>query len=206
MLWEEMFNTVIRSAFLENMVLAYFLGMCSYLAISRQLPAAVGLGLAVIFVETITVPLNWALKKYFLDPGAMAWISPAFANVDVSFLSFLVYIATIAWAVQVVELVIERFFPALYNALGIFLPLITVNCAILGASLFMDQRDYTFGEAVAFGFGAGLGWFLAIVLLAAIREKIRYSNVVAPLRGLGMAFILTALLGIAFMAFAGIQI
>ena len=203
---QEAINIIIRSAFLENMVLAYFLGMCSYLAISRQLSAAFGLGLAVITVETVTVPLNWAIKKYFLDPGAMAWLGEPFKNVDISFLSFLVYIATIAWAVQVVELIVERFFPALYNALGIFLPLITVNCAILGASLFMDQRDYTFGEAVAFGFGAGLGWFLAIVLLAAIRYKIKYSNVVAPLRGLGMAFILTALLGIAFMGFAGIQI
>ncbi len=202
----ELLNLVIRTTFLENMVLAYFLGMCSYLAISRQISAAFGLGLAVIFVETLTVPLNWVLKKYFLDPGALAWLHPAFAQVDVSFLTFLVYIATIASAVQLVEMVVERFFPALYNALGIFLPLITVNCAILGASLFMNEREYTFAESVAFGFGAGLGFFLAIVLLASIRYKIRYSHVVAPLRGLGIAFILTALLGIAFLSFAGIQL
>ncbi len=202
----DLVNLVIRHIFIENMVFAFFLGMCSYLAISKNFNAAVGLGLAVIVVELITVPLNWILKEAFLEPGALAWLHPSLASVDLSFLTFLVFIATIASAVQLVEMVVERFFPALYNALGIFLPLITVNCAILGASLFMDERDYTFSESVAFAIGAGVGWFIAIVVLAAIRQKLKYSNVVAPLRGLGLAFILTALLGIAFMGFAGIQL
>lgn len=202
----EMINIAIKTIFIENMVFAFFLGMCSYLAISKNFNAAFGLGLAVIVVQLVTIPLNWFLKTYFLEPGALSWLHPSFASVDLSFLTFLVFIATIASSVQLVEMVVERFFPALYTALGIFLPLITVNCAILGGSLFMDERDYSFGESVFFALGAGIGWFLAIVLFAAIRQKVRYSNVVKPLRGLGLAFIITALLGIAFMGFAGIKL
>ncbi len=204
---ENLFNLFIRNVFIENMIFAYFLGMCSYLAVSKTVKTAVGLGLAVIFVMTITVPVNWLMENYLLKDGALEWLGPAFADVDLSFLSFLLFIAVIAAMVQLIEMVIEKFAPALYNALGIFLPLIAVNCSILGASLFMQEREYgTIAEATVFALGAGVGWALAIVLLAAIREKLKYSNVPAPLRGLGLAFILTGLLAIAFMGFGGIEI
>ncbi len=203
---EHLLNLFIKSIFIKNMVLAYFLGMCSYLAVSKKVKTAFGLGMAVIFVLTITVPLNWLIKHFFLDPGALAWISPALADVDLSFLEFIMFIAVIASMVQLVEIVIEATSEELYNALGIFLPLIAVNCAILGGALFMAERDYTFSESVVFGLGSGIGWALAIVLLAAIREKVQYSHIPKPLRGLGIAFLLTALLGIAFMSFSGIKL
>jgi Na+-transporting NADH:ubiquinone oxidoreductase subunit E len=204
---ENLFNLFIRSIFIDNMIFAYFLGMCSYLAVSKNVKTSFGLGTAVTFVLLITVPLNFLLNKYFLSPGALSWISPALKNIDLSFLSFIMFIATIAAMVQLVEMVVERYFPGLYNALGIFLPLIAVNCAILGASLFMQQRELqTIGESIAYGLGSGIGWMLAIVTLAAIREKMQYSNVPAPLRGVGIAFITTGLMAIAFMSFFGIKI
>jgi len=199
-------NLFIKSAFVENMVLAYFLGMCSYLAVSKTLKTAFGLGLAVIFVLAITVPVNWVLQNYLLSEGSLAFIHPSFASVDLSFLQFIAFIAVIASMVQLVEMIIERFSPSLYNSLGIFLPLITVNCSILGGSLFMVQREYALGESVVFGVGAGFGFFLAIIAIAAIREKLRYSHVPAPLRGLGIAFIITGLMGLAFMSFMGIKL
>jgi Na+-transporting NADH:ubiquinone oxidoreductase subunit E len=189
------------------MIFAYFLGMCSYLAVSKTVKTSMGLGIAVVFVLVITVPLNFLLNKYLLSPGSLSWISPSLADTDLSFLSFIMFIAVIAALVQLVEMVVEKFSPALYSALGIFLPLIAVNCAILGASLFMQERELqTVGESVAFGLGSGIGWLLAIVAIAAIREKIRYSNIPAPLRGLGITFIITGLMGIAFMSFFGITI
>lgn len=194
------------SAFIENMALAFFLGMCTFLGCSKKVDAAFGLGCAVIFVLAITVPLNNAIYTMFLAPGAMSWISADLAAVDLSFLSFLTFIGTIAAMVQIVEMVLDRFVPALYAALGIFLPLIAVNCAILGASLFMVERDYNFAESVTFGLGSGVGWLLAITALAAIREKMRYSNVPPGLRGLGITFLLTGLMAIGFMAFSGIQL
>ena len=202
----ELVNIFVRSAFIENMVLAYFLGMCSFLAVSRTVRTAFGLGLAVIFVLGITAPLNWAIDTYLLERGALAALSPSLAEVDLTFLQFIVFIAVIAAMVQLVEMVVERFFPSLYRSLGIFLPLTTVNCAILGGSLFMVERQYTFGETAVFGLGSGFGFFLAIVAIAAIREKLRYSNIPAPLRGLGIAFIITGLMGLAFMSFAGISL
>jgi Na+-transporting NADH:ubiquinone oxidoreductase subunit E len=204
---ENLFDLFVRNVFIDNMVFAYFLGMCSYLAVSKTLKTSVGLGIAVIFVITVTVPVNWLLENYLLKAGALKWLGPAFAGYDLSFLSFLLFIAVIAAIVQLIEMVIEKFSPALYNALGIFLPLIAVNCAVLGAALFMQEREYgTIAEAAVYAFGSGFGWALAIVVLAAIREKIRYSNIPAPLRGLGMSFILTGLLAIAFMGFMGIKI
>ena len=203
----ELLNTFIKSIFIENLVFAYFLGMCSYIAVSKTVKTATGLGLAVIFVMGITVPVDYLLEKYILSPGALHWISPSLANVDLSFLSFIVFIAVIASMVQLVEMVVERFAPVLYANLGIFLPLIAVNCAILGASLFMQERNYaTLGEATVYGIGSGIGWFLAIVVMAAIRERMKYSNVPKPLRGVGITFIVTGLLGIAFMAFMGIKL
>lgn len=200
-------NIFVKAVFIENMIFAYFLGMCSYLAISKTVKSAVGLGMAVIFVLGISVPVCYLLENYILKAGAMAWISPSLATVDLSFLSFIMFIATIASIVQLVEMVIEKYLPALYASLGIFLPLIAVNCSILGGALFMQEREYaTLGQASVFGFGSGVGWFLAIVAIAAIREKIRYSNVPAPLRGLGITFIITGLMGIAFMSFMGITI
>lgn len=200
-------NIFIKAVFIENMIFAYFLGMCSYLAISKTVKSAVGLGLAVIFVLGISVPVCYLLENYVLKAGALAWLSPSLATVDLSFLSFIMFIATIASIVQLVEMVIEKYVPALYASLGIFLPLIAVNCSILGGALFMQEREYaTLGQASVFGFGSGVGWFLAIVAIAAIREKIRYSNVPAPLRGLGITFIITGLMGIAFMSFMGITI
>ena len=193
-----------KSVFVDNMVFAYFLGMCSYLAVSKKVSTAVGLGAAVIFVLTVTVPLNWLLDQYILQEGALTWLGPEFADYDLSFLSFILFIATIATMVQLVEIVVERFSPSLYNSLGIFLPLIAVNCAILGGSLFMQSREIeTFSLALNYGFSSGIGWFLAIVAIAAIREKIRYSNVPAPLRGLGITFIITGLMAIGFMSFGG---
>ncbi|MCB0658131.1 MAG: NADH:ubiquinone reductase (Na(+)-transporting) subunit E [Saprospiraceae bacterium] len=191
-------NVFIKSAFIENLVLAYFLGMCSYLAVSKSIKTAFGLGLAVIFVLGITMPINWVINEKILGENGIF-------HTDLTFLRFILFIAVIASMVQLVELVIEKFSPALYTSLGIFLPLITVNCAILGGSLFMVSREYNFTQSVAFGLGGGFGWFLAIVAIAAIREKMRYSNVPAPLRGLGMAFILTGLMGIAFMSLMGID-
>ena len=197
----------VKSIFVDNMIFAYFLGMCSYLAVSKTVKTSMGLGLAVIFVLVITVPVNFLLEQYILKKGALVWLSDSFATVDLSFLSFIMFIAVIASIVQLVEMVIEKSSPALYNSLGIFLPLIAVNCAILGASLFMQEREYAnIGEAAVFGLGSGVGWLLAIVALAAIREKMRYSNVPAPLRGLGITFILTGLMGIAFMSFLGITL
>ncbi|MDQ3846853.1 MAG: NADH:ubiquinone reductase (Na(+)-transporting) subunit E [Bacteroidota bacterium] len=200
-------NIFIKAVFIENMIFAYFLGMCSYLAISKSVRNAVGLGVAVIFVLGVSVPVCYLLENYVLKPGALRWLSPGFATVDLSFLSFIMFIATIAAIVQLVEMVVEKFAPALYGALGIFLPLIAVNCAILGGALFMQEREYTtLSEATVFGLGSGVGWCLAIVAIAAIREKIRYSNVPAPLRGLGITFIITGLMGIAFMSFMGIKL
>lgn len=193
-----------KSIFVDNMVFAYFLGMCSYLAVSKKVSTAVGLGAAVIFVLTVTVPLNWLLDQYILQDGALVWLGADFAAYNLSFLSFILFIATIATMVQLVEIVVEKFSPSLYNSLGIFLPLIAVNCAILGGSLFMQSREIeTAGLALNYGFSSGIGWFLAIVAIAAIREKIRYSNVPAPLRGLGITFIITGLMAIGFMSFGG---
>ena len=197
----------IRSIFIDNMIFAYFLGMCSYIAVSKSVKISAGLGLAVVSMLLITVPVNYLLNKYVLSSGALAWISEDLRGVDLSFLSFIVFIAVIASIVQIVEMVVERFAPALYSSLGIFLPLIAVNCAILGGSLFMQERGYqTLGQAAAFGLGSGVGWLLAIVGIAAIREKLAYSNVPEPLRGLGITFIITGLMGIAFMGFMGVKL
>ena len=204
---ENLVSIFVKSIFVDNMVFAYFLGMCSYLAVSKTVKTSVGLGIAVIFVLGITVPVDYLINNYLLQPGALSWINPALADVDLSFLSFIMFIAVIASMVQLVEMVIEKFSPALYSSLGIFLPLIAVNCAILGGSLFMQEREYaSIAEATSFGLGSGVGWFLAIVGIAAIREKIRYSNVPAPLRGLGITYIITGLMGIAFMSFMGIKL
>jgi len=204
---QELVNIFVKAIFIENMIFAYFLGMCSYLAVSKTVKTAVGLGAAVIFVLGITVPINYLLQNFILKEGALSWLGPNFAEMNLSFLSFILFIAVIASMVQLVEMVVEKFAPALYGALGIFLPLIAVNCSILGGSLFMQERNYnSITEASVFGLGSGVGWFLAIVAIAAIREKIRYSNVPAPLRGLGITFIITGLMGIAFMAFMGIKL
>jgi len=204
---ENLVNIFIRSIFIDNMIFAYFLGMCSYLAVSKTVKTSTGLGLAVIFVLGFTVPIDYLIENYILKEGALTWLSPTLADVDLSFLSFIMFIAVIASMVQLVEMVVEKFSPSLYASLGIFLPLIAVNCAILGGSLFMQEREYTsIAEATAFGLGSGVGWFLAIVGIAAIREKIRYSNIPAPLRGLGITFIITGLMGIAFMSFMGIKL
>ncbi|MBE7640894.1 MULTISPECIES: NADH:ubiquinone reductase (Na(+)-transporting) subunit E [Salegentibacter] len=203
----ELVNLFVRSIFIENMIFAYFLGMCSYLAVSKTVKTAVGLGAAVIFVLTITVPINYLLDNYLLRPGALQWLGAEYADVDLSFLSFIMFIAVIASMVQLVEMIVEKFAPALYGALGIFLPLIAVNCAILGGSLFMQQKDFgAITEAVTYGFGSGIGWFLAILGIAAIREKIAYSNVPAPLKGLGITFIITGLMALGFMSFMGIKL
>jgi Na+-transporting NADH:ubiquinone oxidoreductase subunit E len=203
---EHYLNLAVKAIFIENMALAFFLGMCSFLAVSKKVKTALGLGFAVIFVLAITTPINNVLYQYFLKDGAMAWISPSLAQYDLSFLGFLAYIGTIAAMVQIVEMTLDKFAPALYTALGVFLPLIAVNCAILGASLLMVERNYAFGESVVYGVGAGVGWMLAIVALAAIRERMRYSNVPAGLRGLGITFIITGLMAIGFMAFGGIRL
>ncbi len=204
---ENYLNIFIKSIFIDNMVFAYFLGMCSYLAVSKKVKTATGLGLAVIFVLAITLPVNYLFENYILKEGALTWVSEDFANVDLSFLSFILFIAVIASMVQLVEMIVEKFSPELYSQLGIFLPLIAVNCAILGGSLFMQQKAFNnIGEATIYGLGSGLGWFLAIVGIAAIREKIQYSNVPAPLRGLGITFIICGLMGLAFMGFMGIKL
>jgi len=204
---EHFFNILVKSIFIDNMIFAFFLGMCSYLAVSKTVKTSMGLGVAVTFVLIITAPLNYLLYTYVLKEGALAWLDPSYASVDLSYLSFIIFIATIAAMTQLVEMVVEKYSPSLYNALGIFLPLIAVNCAILGVSLFMQEREYTsITDVFAFALGSGIGWWLAIIALAAIREKMRYSNVPAPLRGIGITFILTGLMAIAFMSFMGIQL
>jgi len=204
---ENLLNIFVKSIFIDNMVFAFFLGMCSFLAVSKTVKTAIGLGIAVVFVLLITVPVNFLIEKYVLRKGAMIWLGEGFADVDLSFLTFMVFIAVIAAMTQLVEMVVEKFSPSLYNSLGIFLPLIAVNCAILGAALFMQQREYAnVTEATVFGVGSGIGWMLAIVGIAAIREKMKYSNVPAPLKGLGITFILTGLMAIAFMGFMGIKL
>ena len=198
---------IVRSIFVDNMIFAYFLGMCSFLAVSKNVKTALGLGIAVTLVLVITVPVNYLLENYVLKSGALSWIGPQFANVDLSVFSLLIFIAVIAAMVQLVEMIIERFSPSLYSSLGIFLPLIAVNCAILGGSLFMQQREFAnIGMATAYGFGSGIGWILAIVGMAAIREKLEYSDVPKPLKGLGITFIVTALMALGFMSFSGINI
>ncbi|GMV93590.1 MAG: Na(+)-translocating NADH-quinone reductase subunit E [Candidatus Hydrogenedentota bacterium] len=203
---EHFLSLAVKSIFIENMALAYFLGMCSFLACSKKVDTAIGLGAAVVFVQSITIPLNNLFLNHVLAEGALAWIHPSLATVDLTFLGFITYIGTIAAMVQIVEMALDRYVPALYSALGVFLPLIAVNCAILGGSLFMVERDYNFADSVVYGVGSGIGWALAIVALAAIREKMKYSNVPLGLRGLGMTFLLTGLMAIAFMSFAGIQL
>ncbi len=203
----EYISLFVKSIFVDNMIFAYFLGMCSYLAVSKNVKTANGLGIAVIFVLLCTLPLNYLLDKYVLQPGALSWLGPKFADVDLSFLSFILFIAVIAAFVQIVEMVVEKFLPALYSSLGIFLPLIAVNCAILGGSLFMQQREFlNVGEAATYALGSGIGWWLAIVALAAIREKMAYSKVPAPLKGLGITFMVVGLMGMAFMTFMGISL
>lgn len=204
---ENLINIFVKSVFIDNMVFAFFLGMCSFLAVSKTVKTSIGLGIAVTFVQVITVPVNWLLETYLLKAGALSWLGPEYAGYDLSFLSFIMFIAVIASLVQLVEMVVERFSPALYSALGIFLPLIAVNCAILGGSLFMQEKEYeTISEATVYGLGSGFGWMLAIVTIAAIRERLRYSNIPKPLRGLGVSFIITGLMAIAFMSFLGIKL
>ncbi|MCT4582496.1 MAG: NADH:ubiquinone reductase (Na(+)-transporting) subunit E [Flavobacteriales bacterium] len=203
----ELINLFIRSAFVDNMIFAFFFGMCSYLAVSKTVKTAVGLGAAVIFVLTVTIPVNYLLENYVLKQGALTWLGDEYADFDLSFLSFIMFIAVIASIVQLVEMIVEKFSPSLYGALGIFLPLIAVNCAILGGALFMQEKQFpTILHATTYGLGSGVGWFIAVVLIAAIREKIRYSHVPGPLRGVGMAFILTGLMGLAFLGFMGFEL
>ena len=203
----EYVNLFIKSIFIDNMIFSYFLGMCSYLAVSKNVKTANGLGLAVIFVLVFTLPINYLLNKYVLTPGALAWLGPQFADVDLSFLALIIFIAVVAAFTQLVEMILDKFMPNLYSSLGIFLPLIAVNCAILGGSLFMQQRDFVnCGESIAYALGSGIGWYLAIVCLAAIREKMSYCNVPKPLKGIGVTFITVGLMGLAFMIFMGIQL
>ncbi len=200
---ENLINIAVRSIFIDNMIFAYFLGMCSFLAISKKVTTAFGLGLAVVFVLTVTVPINWIVQNYMLAPGALSWLGADFADVDLGFLQFIVFIAVIAAMVQLTEMAVEKFSPALYGTLGIFLPLIAVNCSILGGALFMVGRPYNLTEATVYGFGSGIGWLLAIVALAGVREKMKYSNVPGPLRGLGITFILVGLMSFGFLSFLG---
>ncbi|MAA57390.1 MAG: NADH:ubiquinone reductase (Na(+)-transporting) subunit E [Cryomorphaceae bacterium] len=203
---ESTLDIFVKAIFSENMIFAYFLGMCSYLAVSKTVKTAVGLGAAVIFVLAVTVPVNFLLENYVLKAGALSWLGSEYEDLDLSFLAFIMFIAVVASIVQLVEMLVEKFAPALYGALGIFLPLIAVNCSILGGALFMQERQYsTIVDATAFSLGSGIGWFIAIVAIAAIREKLRYSNVPGPLRGLGITFIVTGLMGMAFMSFMGIK-
>jgi Na+-transporting NADH:ubiquinone oxidoreductase subunit E len=203
---ETTLDIFIKSIFSENMIFAYFLGMCSYLAVSKTVKTAVGLGAAVVFVLVVTVPLNWLLEEYLLKAGALEWLNPAWKEIDLSFISFIMFIAVVASVVQLVEMIVEKFSPALYGALGIFLPLIAVNCSILGGALFMQERQYsTFLDVTAFSLGSGIGWAIAIILIAGIREKIRYSKIPDALKGLGITFIITGLMGLAFMSFSGIK-
>ncbi|OZG73467.1 NADH:ubiquinone reductase (Na(+)-transporting) subunit E [Hahella sp. CCB-MM4] len=201
---EHYISLLVKAVFVENMALAFFLGMCTFLALSKKMEAAIGLGIAVVVVLAVTVPVNNLIYNSLLREGALAWAG--YPNVDLSFLGLLTYIGVIAAIVQILEMVLDKYFPALYNALGVFLPLITVNCAIMGASLFMVERDYTFGESVVYGFGAGLGWALAIIALAGIREKLKYSDVPEGLRGLGITFITVGLMSLGFMSFSGISL
>lgn len=204
---QEYLSLFVKSIFVDNMIFAYYLGMCSYLAISKNVKTSLGLGIAVVFILTLTLPINYVLENYVLKEGALSWLGPQYASIDLSFLSTIIFIAVIASFVQFVEMIVERFSPSLYNSLGVFLPLIAVNCAILGGSLFMQQRNFAnIGLATTYGFGSGIGWLLAIVAMAAIREKLKYSDVPKPLRGLGIAFIITALMGIAFNSFSGISL
>jgi len=203
---ENLINIGVRSIFIDNMIFAYFLGMCSFLAISKKVKTAFGLGIAVIFVIGITVPINWIIQNEVLNPGALAWMGPEFASIDLSFLQFIVFISVIAAITQLTEMAVEKFSPALYGTLGIFLPLIAVNCSVLGAALFMVGRPYNLGEATVFGLGSGIGWMLAIVALAGVREKMKYSNVPAPLRGLGITFILVGLMSLGFLSFLGFSL
>lgn len=204
---ENLLSIFVKSIFVDNMVFAFFFGMCSYIAVSKTVKTAMGLGVAVIFVMVVTVPINYLLNEYVLTAGALEWLSPSLKDVDLSFLSFIIFIAVIASIVQLVEMIVEKFAPALYSSLGIFLPLIAVNCAIMGGSLFMQERDYAnVGEATAFALGSGIGWWLAIIGMAAIRERLTYSQVPAPLKGIGITFIVTGLMGMAFMIFMGIQL
>lgn len=203
----EYINIFIKSIFIDNMIFAFFLGMCSYLAVSKTVKTSAGLGIAVTFVLLITTPLNYLLDKYVLKAGALTWISPDLTNIDLSFLSLIMFIAVIAAIVQILEMVVEKFAPALYNSLGIFLPLIAVNCAVMGGSLFMQQRDYSnVGEVISFSLGSGIGWLIAIVGIAAIREKLRYSHIPPALKGVGITFIITGMMGLAFMSFMGIKL
>lgn len=204
---QDLISLFVKSIFVDNMIFAFFLGMCSFLAVSKNVKTAMGLGIAVVFVLGVTLPINYLLNTYVLSAGSLSWMGEEFKDVDLSFLSFIIFIAVIASIVQIVEMAVEKFSPSLYAQLGIFLPLIAVNCAILGASLFMQERGYSsLAEATVFGLGSGIGWLLAIVALAAIREKLKYSNVPAPLKGLGITFIVTGLMGMAFMSFMGITL
>ncbi|MEM7482748.1 MAG: NADH:ubiquinone reductase (Na(+)-transporting) subunit E [Acidobacteriota bacterium] len=203
---QEYLNLAIKAIFVENLALAFFLGMCTFLACSKKVETALGLGAAVIFVMTVTIPVNNLVYNNLLREGALEWLHPSLAGTDLSFLGLLSYIGSIAAMVQIVEMTLDKYVPKLYNTLGVFLPLIAVNCAILGGSLFMVERDYTLGESAVFGLGSGIGWALAVIALAAIRERLRYSNVPVGLRGLGMTFLLTGLMAIGFLAFSGIQL
>lgn len=204
---QEYANIFVRSIFIENMIFAYFLGMCTFLAISKNVKTSMGLGVAVVFLLTVTVPINFLLETYVLKPGALKWLGEDFKDVDLSMLSLLVFITVVASITQIVEMLVEKLSPSLYNTLGIFLPLLAVNCAVLAGSLFMEQKEFTnIGQATVYGFGSGIGWFIAIVGLAAIREKLQYSDIPKPLKGLGITFIITALMGIAFMSFSGISL
>ena len=203
---ENLINIGVRSIFIDNMIFAYFLGMCSFLAISKKVKTAFGLGIAVVFVLGVTVPINWIIQNKVLNPGALAWISPDLASIDLNFLQFIVFISVIAAIVQLTEMAVEKFSPALYGTLGIFLPLIAVNCSVLGAALFMVPRNYNLGEATVFGIGSGIGWMLAIVALAGVREKMKYSNVPGPLKGLGITFILVGLMSLGFLSFLGFSV
>jgi Na+-transporting NADH:ubiquinone oxidoreductase subunit E len=203
---ENLLHIFIKSIFVDNMIFAYFLGMCSYLAVSKKIKTAVGLGMAVIFVLGITVPLNWLVYEFFMKEGALSWVSASFAGVNLEVLKFIVFIAVIAAFVQLTEMAVEKISPSLYNALGIFLPLIAVNCSILGAALFLPGREYNLGEATVYGIGSGIGWFLAVVALAAVREKLQYSDVPKPLRGLGITFITVGLMAFGFLSFMGFKL
>ena len=204
---EQILSTFVRSIFVENMIFAYYLGMCSYLAVSKNVKTALGLGIAVTFVLVCTLPINYMLENYILKEGALSWLGSQYADVNLSFLSFIIFIAIIASFTQLVEMVVEKFLPALYSSLGIFLPLIAVNCAIMGGSLFMQQKEFiNVGEATSYAFGSGIGWLIAILGMAAIREKLAYSNIPKPLKGLGIAFIITGLMGMGFMCFSGLNI
>ena len=203
----DLVNIFIRSAFVDNMIFAFFFGMCSYLAVSKTVKTAFGLGMAVIFVLIVTIPINYLIENYVLKEGALSWVGEEFSYVNLSYLTFIMFIAVIASTVQLVEMIVEKISPALYGALGIFLPLIAVNCAILGGALFMQEKQFTtIGQATVYGLGSGVGWFIAVVLIAAIRERIRYANIPGPLRGVGMAFLITGLMGLAFLGFMGFEI